>query len=964
VVTTATTGGVRVPLATYRLQFNSAFTFRDATAIVDYLHLLGITDAYASSYLRAVPGSPHGYDVADPTRLNPEIGDDASYDAWVDALHRHGMGHILDLVPNHMGIAKASNPWWVDVLENGPSSRYARVFDISWNPIKKELADKVLIPVLGDQYGAVLERGELQLAYEDGAFSVHYYDDRVPIAPDTYPTILAVGLDEWLRDRDHSPEANELQSVMTAARNLPPRTTRTAEEIAIRAREKEVIKRRLAALVHDSAAAKAHVDRAVAILNGERGRPHSFDALDSLLNEQSYRLANWRVASEEINYRRFFDVNQLAAVRMEDPEVFEEVHRFAFELVARGAVSGLRVDHVDGLYAPKDYLERLQARAGEARGAADRPHATDHPMYIVVEKILDAGERLPQWPVHGTTGYEFAAAVNGLFVDARNEQALDNIYARVIRHKLSFTDLAYDSKKYVMHQTMSGDINSLGHQLNRFSESHRHYRDFTLYSLISTIKEVIACFRVYRTYVTADEPVADHDRRYILDAIACAKRRGYGMSPLVFDFIARLLLKDTPADDPDEASEQANFIGKFQQTTSPVAAKGIEDTAFYVYNRLVSLNEVGGEPTRFGVDPCALHRWMGERQRTWPHALSTTSTHDTKRGEDVRVRIDVLSEIPGAWKAAVTRWRALNRRYRTEYAGRLAPSANEEYLLYQTLVGAYPFAFGTDDASTRAAFTGRIVEYMRKAMREAKEHTSWLSPDEEYEKAVIKFIESILDCRRAAAFLQEFEPFQARVARTAISNSLAQLLIKMTAPGVPDFYQGTELWDLNLVDPDNRRPVDYARRRRLLEEIDRGRRERGDAATCAALWDARTDGRIKLFVTTRALACRAELADVYRRGEYVPVGATGLRRDCLFAFARALDERIAITCVPRLVGSLVPDGAPPLGAVWGDSRIELPPQAPERWRDAFTGCEIVAEGGSVAASALFERLPIALIVPA
>src|SRR5438067_5962988 len=530
----------RVPLSTYRLQFNREFTFRDARAVVDYLRDLGISDCYASSYLKAVPGSPHGYDVADPTRLNPEIGSDDDYFSWVAALTTRNMGHVMDLVPNHMGIAKSANPWWLDVLENGASSRFARFFDIEWHPVKDELADKLLIPILGDQYGEALERQELTLTYREGAFVVCYYEETLPIATDTYGLILQADLDRWLQEHAGG-DADELLSILTAARNLPPRTAREPEEIAVRAREKEIVKRRLAALVDASAGVKALVDASVRRMNGVAGQPRTFDPLDQLLNAQSYRLAHWRVASEEINYRRFFDVNQLAALRMEDAAVFDEVHQFVFDLVARGAVTGLRIDHVDGLFNPADYLRRLQD--GIRRGAEP---AAD-PFFVVVEKILGDDEQLsPDWPVYGTTGYEFAATVNNLFVDRRNERALDEVYRRFVRDRVSFADLAYRSKKQILHETMSGDINSLGHQLNRFSERNRHFRDFTLYSLISTLKEVIACFPVYRTYVTSSDPISEHDRRYISEAIQCAKRRAPGFTKLVFDFVARLLLKETP----------------------------------------------------------------------------------------------------------------------------------------------------------------------------------------------------------------------------------------------------------------------------------------------------------------------------------------------------------------------------------------------------------------------------------
>lgn len=944
----------RTPLSTYRLQFNHAFTFRDAQAIVDYLDALGISDCYASSYLKAVPGSPHGYDVADPTCLNPEIGSEEDYDRWIDALKSRGMGHIMDLVPNHMGIAKSANPWWLDVLENGPSSRYARFFDIEWHPVKDELADRVLIPILGDQYGEVLERQELRLTYQQGAFFVRYFEEALPIAPDTYGGIFDAVLEHWLSDHP-GPDAEELQSVLTASRNLPSRSERDPEQIAVRSREKEVVKRRLAALADSSPEVASLIDGSVARMNGVAGQPRSFDALDALLNQQSYRLAHWRVASEEINYRRFFDVNQLAALRMEDPAVFEEVHRFVFDLVQRGAVTGLRIDHVDGLFAPEDYLRRLQERCGGDSSGAAR-------FFVVVEKILGSGEQLStNWPVHGTTGYEFSAVVNNLFVDSRNERALDDIYHRFLherRERLTFQDLVYRTKKQVMHETMSGDINSLGHQLNRFSERNRHYRDFTLYSLITTLKEVIASFPVYRTYITPTDPINDHDRRYIIVAVQNGKRRASGIADVVFDFVERLLLKQTRAATPEECEARARFIGKFQQITSPVAAKGIEDTALYIHNRLVSLNEVGSDPTQFGLEPPAVHAWMSERSERWPSALSATSTHDTKRGEDVRARLNVVSEIPGAWKAAVAKWRALNRRFKTEVKGATAPSPNEEYLIYQTLVGAWPFE---TDRDTQAAFRDRIVAYMRKAMREAKVHTSWLSPDAAYETAVDHFVHSILDRRRSNLFLQEFEPFQARVAQLGIYNSLAQLAIKITAPGIPDFYQGTEFWDLNLVDPDNRRPVDYARRRERLAGL--------DATSAEELFANRADGRAKMFVMHRALAARAALRDVYEHGAYVPLDTAGARRDSAFAFARVggAPDAVAITCVPRLLASLTPDGAPPLGrTIWSDTRVELPDRISIRvFRDAFTGATIEADEAdgrrTLAAQALFERFPVALL---
>jgi (1->4)-alpha-D-glucan 1-alpha-D-glucosylmutase len=959
-VTTGTTAA-RVPTATYRLQFNAKFTFRDAHAIVDYLESLGISDCYASSYLKAVPGSMHGYDVADPTLLNPEIGSEDDYWAFIRALKAHGMGHVIDIVPNHMGIAKSSNPWWLDVLENGPSSRFARFFDIEWTPVKDELADKVEIPTLGDQYGAVLERQELTLTYRDGGFVVCYYDDWVPIAPDTIGRILSPGLDEWIEQNVADvADADELRLIITAAEHLPPRTTRDPQQIAARWREKEVVKRQLAALVERSASVREYIDRALERMNGVKGQPRSFDELDALLNQQSYRLAHWRVASEEINYRRFFDVNQLAALRMEDPAVFDQVHRFVFELVGRGAATGLRIDHVDGLFAPGDYLRRLQTRAAEV---LNLDPAIDRPLFLVVEKILGAGEQLPDWEVHGTTGYEFGALINGLFVDARNERALDTIYARFLRQRreeLSFDDLAYRSKKLVMHATMSGDINSLGHQLNRFSERNRHFRDFTLYNLISTIKEVIACFPVYRTYISETDPVSEHDRRYIAQAVRAARRRAPGTTPLVFDFVEQLLLKRTRVYTPEECEQRAKFIGKFQQITSPVSAKGIEDTALYVYNRLLSLNEVGSDPTRFGVSPEAAHRWLAERQRRWPNALSATSTHDTKRGEDVRARLNVLSEIPVEWKEAVTKWRALNRRFKSESNGATAPDPNEEYFIYQTLVGAWPF-----DESDESRFAERLKQYLSKALREAKVHTSWLSPDEAYEAKVLRFVDTILDRRRP--FLAAFRPFQQRVAEIGIYNSLSQLVLKATAPGVPDFYQGTELWDLAFVDPDNRNPVDYERRRALVAELTAANGAEG--AVARQLVANRCCGRIKVFTTVRALQARRAAGSLFESGAYVPLATRGAQSESLFAFARTNADRLAVTCVPRLIARLAGDaGRPPLGAtVWGDTTVQLPAEAAGlRLCDVFTNRRFVPCAGSnsatLAAAELFADFPVALLM--
>ncbi len=701
------------------MQFNRSFTFKDAQGLVPYLHELGISDCYSSSYLKATPGSPHGYDIADPTSLNPEVGTESEYREFIRALHAKDMGHILDVVPNHMGIARSCNAWWLDVLENGPSSVYAGFFDIDWHPIKAELENKILLPMLGDLYGVVLENQEITLMYEEGAFFIRYYDYKLPVTPKSMTRILTHRLDELLQKHgEQDPHVQELESIITAIGHLPPRSERDTSKLQEQYREKEIIKRRLAGLIKESSAIAAFVDQNVAVFNGKREDSASFDLLDALLNDQAYRLAYWRVASEEINYRRFFDINELAAIRMENPAVFKEAHSLIFRLLQEGCLTGLRIDHVDGLYDPGHYLRQLQAWAQTELGeGVDR---TERSLYLVVEKILGKGEDLPDaWPVFGTTGYEFLNQVNGLLVDSLHEPTIDEIYARFIRQRSYFGDLAYEKKKLIMVASMASEINVLGHQLNRFSERDRRSRDFTLNSLVHAIREIIACFPVYRTYITSDgEPVSDRDHAYIRLAVMKAKRRNPAVNGLVFDFVRDILLTTTEDRRRPDYDERLAFVMKFQQTTSPVTAKGIEDTALYIYNRLLSLNEVGGDPEQFGVTVRAFHEWMQHRQTRWPHALSTTSTHDSKRSEDVRARINALSEMPSLWKAHLARWRRMNKKYKTDLDGLPVPDRNDEYLLYQTLVGAWPLE-SLNERDYRV-FCDRIQAYMTKAIHEMK----------------------------------------------------------------------------------------------------------------------------------------------------------------------------------------------------------------------------------------------------
>lgn len=970
-VSSASTEAPRIPTSTYRLQFNRFFTFQDARQVVPYLHNLGITDCYSSPYLKAAPGSLHGYDLVDPTSMNPEIGTEEDYFAFIQALRAYGMGHVLDVVPNHMSIAQSSNPWWLDVLENGPGSRYAGFFDIDWHPLKQELENKVLLPILGDLYGVVLENQDIRLFYEDGRFFIQYHDCRLPIAPKPWTRILTHRLDDFVQrlGADH-PHVMELQSIVTALRHLPDRGKQDPLSIEERYREQEVIRRRLSTLVHESPDIVAFLEENVKLFNGRKDDPRSFDLLDGLLNDQAYRLAYWRVASEEINYRRFFDINELAAVRVENPAVFEATHQLIFRFLKEGAITGLRIDHVDGLYDPSEYLQQLQAWArAELPGA----HEHDRPLYLIVEKILGKGETLPEsWPVYGTTGYDFLNAVNGIFVNSANERQIDDLYTKFTRQRLSFDELVYEKKKLIAGSSMASEINVLGHQLNRFSERDRRSRDFTLGSLIHTIREIIACFPVYRTYVAWDlKDIADRDRAYIRLAVTKAKRRNPAQNALVFDFVQDILLSKPEDRQRPDWEERLGFIMKFQQTTSPVTAKGIEDTALYIYNRLVSLNEVGGDPVRFGIPLSTFHERMRERQATWPYALSATSTHDTKRSEDVRARINVLSEMPGLWRRHLTAWSKLNKKHKSELDGQPVPDRNEEYLLYQTLLGAWPFGPLSD--SEYRLFCERIQSYMSKALHEAKIHTSWVNPNLAYEQAVHKFIEAILDRATPNPFLEQFLHFQQKVAELGMYNSLAQVLLKITAPGVPDFYQGTELWDLSLVDPDNRRPVDYPLRQRWLADLQRMCANAGSdrRSVVRELLATRTDGRIKMYITMTALHYRRTHSALFRNGSYAPLEAGGSKQDHVCAFARLDGAQSVVVVVPRLLEGLLLDAdGPPIGPeIWHNTWIGLPlddtEPHPVRYRHLFTGDVLssdLVEGRPVLrASRVFNDCPVALL---
>src|SRR4051794_40131825 len=840
----------RPPGATYRLQLHHGFTFDDAAAVVQYLADLGVTHLYASPYLQAATGSTHGYDVVDHSRVSVELGGEDGHRRLCDALGGAGLGQVLDIVPNHMAITGRENTWWWDVLENGPSSVYASYFDVDWNPPESKLRNMVLMPVLGGHYGRVLEAGELQVEREGGSFTVRYFDNVLPIAPRSLDALLNAAAQRLEED---DPCRDELESIANAFGRLPPSWATDRESVRERHRDKEVLRTRLTALCEGSESVSGAIDAEVARINGDD------DALDALLERQNYRLAFWRTAGQELDYRRFFDITTLIGLRMEDPQVFEDSHRLVLQWVADGTLDGLRIDHPDGLLDPGGYLRRLHAAAPDA--------------WFVVEKILEQGEQLPPWPVAGTTGYDFLNQVGGLFVDPDGEEALTKAYVEATGDVVHYESVVDETKRVALRQVLAADLHRLTDVLVRVCERNRCYRDYTRRELRDTLAEVLASFPVYRTYVEPDPPtVTDQDRAYVEEAIATTRARRPDLDGDLLSFIEDVLLLRV------RGELEAHLAMRVQQVTGPVMAKGVEDTAFYRYNRLVSLNEVGGNPGRFGTSVDEFHEWCVSADQRWPSAMTALSTHDTKRSEDVRARIDVLSEMADEWRDVVVRWSAHNDVHRTNPW----PDRNAEWLFYQSLVGAWPLT------------TDRAVAYMQKAAKEAKAYTSWVDPVEEYDAALTAFV---TDALADATFTEDVSAFVERLVWPGRVKSLAQKLVQLTAPGVPDIYQGSELWDLSLVDPDNRRTVDFALRRRLLDDVQaRPDESVGDLADLA---DPDDPGLAKLAVVQRALLVRADRSAAFGPdATYRPITARGPDADRVLAFARSGE---VITCVPRLV---------------------------------------------------------------
>jgi (1->4)-alpha-D-glucan 1-alpha-D-glucosylmutase len=926
-----------IPTATYRLQFRSGFGFSEAEAIVPYLEKLGVTHIYASPIFKARAGSPHGYDVVDPGQLDPALGTTSDLERLHGTLKAAKMGWIQDIVPNHMALSH-ENPMITDLFENGPASPYYGFFDILWDHPYPSLRNRLLAPFLGRFYGEALESQEIQVTYGPNGFSIRYFEHEFPIKIDAYLPLLTRRMESLTSKLgEEDPDYIKYLGTLYVLKGLATVTNRELRTGHIR-----FIKRVLWELYSGNVHLRTLIDQNVEAFNGVAGHPESFRDLEALLADQFFRLSFWKVAAEEINYRRFFNINELISVKVEEERVFEETHSFLFDLVARGLIDGLRVDHIDGLYDPSGYLKALRDRTGDR--------------FIVVEKILAHDERLPEtWPVQGTTGYDFLNHVNGLFCQTKKRQAFDRIYTAFVPQESGYAELVANKKRLIIGRHMAGDIDNLAHLLKTISSSDRHASDITLYGLRRALVEVMAQFPVYRTYINR-QGMSDSDRMALERAMQRARRSIPGLSNEI-RFIERfLMLQFDDYLSETEKSQWVHFAMRFQQFTGPLMAKGFEDTTLYVYNRLLSLNEVGGDPDRFGTPVAAFHTFNLQRAQKWPNAMNATATHDTKRGEDVRARINVLSEIPKEWEAQLKAWQRINRNKKSVVQGLRVPDRNDEYFLYQTLIGTFPF-----DQTQVSGFRDRLKRYLVKAVREAKVSTGWLKPDEDYEKGYLNFVERLLEPAATNPFLESFLVFQKRVGFYGMLNGLSQTLLKLTAPGVPDLYRGTELWDLTFVDPDNRRPVDFPHLARLLEDLIR-EAKRDLSGLLKGLMENMEDGRIKLFLIYQSLHARKAQAALFEKGGYVAIEAEGERRGHVAAFARNQSRQWSITIVPLFLTSVIAEGEAPIGeAVWGDTVLPLPPDAPKNWRNAITEERVHVHQNLRVAEAL-NAFPVSLLI--
>ena len=935
-------------VSTYRLQVFKDFPFEQVQAILPYLKKLGISTLYLSPVTKAREGSNHGYDVVDPTQMNPELGGQEGFDRLFEAAKASGLNILLDIVPNHMAVS-LENPWWRDILEHGPSSPYAHFFDIDWNPSFAPVENRLLLPVLGRPFGEVLEGGEISLCFEAGSFWLECSGNRLPVEPKSYSLILNKGLGAF-KERTQA-DAGAFKEVMAALdllEELPTHTETEPSAVQKRRGLTAEIKRRLASLHASSQVFRSFLEESLHSLMGTKNDPESFFGLECLLMRQPYQLVFWQAGLREINFRRFFDVNELVGVCVEKEDVLQATHAMIFDLTAQGKVAGLRIDHIDGLFDPEGYLKGLTS------GLLSR----GNPCPVVVEKILAHGEWLPEsWPIRGTTGYDFMNAMTRLFVDSKGKEALDGLYFERNAAALPFRHVVERSKRLVIRTSFQSEVTALWYSLAILAKTYRYALDLPLRELRKLLEEVSAELDVYRTYVR-DESPSHVDKGRIFRAIERAKAFNKTLEERGFRFLGDLLTLEVPRHIEERyRRDWLGFVMDWQQFSSPVMAKGYEDTALYNYPRLISLNEVGGDPDRFGDDPKAFHAFLQDRIKNAPGSLSASSTHDTKRSEDVRSRIDVLSEYSREFRRHVHSWRRLLSHAKTRVGRESCPDTNAELLFYQTLLGAWPL-----DKQELKGLPDRMAAYMLKAAKEAKAKTSWIEPNEGYERALESFVKTALDPQASTEFLEAFSEFQRIVAFFGAINSLSQAALKLMAPGVPDTYQGTELWDFSLVDPDNRRPVNYAKREAALEALQAGE-AKGQGALLEDLLASWGDGRIKLYLTWKLLTLRREQPDLFAQGDYLPIEVVGKRKDHALAFQRSLENCTVVVVVPRLTSALSKPGIFPLGeASWEKTALILPKGAPARLKGVLAGTDIEAEQGKLSLAKVLSHFPVEVLV--
>ena len=929
---------MHIPRSTYRLQFNSSFGFKAASGIADYLSKLGISDIYASPIFKAKIGSTHGYDVVEPNHLNPQLGTDEEFDLLIDRVKEKEMNWLQDFVPNHMAY-NIQNRMLIDLLENGSNSRYAGFFDIDWDHYHAGMKGRILAPFLGKFYQEALENGEIKLNYDEEGLSINYYETRLPIKIESYADVFSFRLDK-LRHKlgRNDPDFIRYMGVLFAIKSLP-----TAEEIDERYNQIKFIKGILWELYSYNTSIKDFIDENLKIFNGIKNISESFDLLDKLLSQQNYRISFWKVANEEINYRRFFNVNELISLRVENEHVFNRIHSLVFKLCREEKISGLRIDHIDGLYDPSDYLKNVRDRTKD--------------IFLVVEKILGFEENLPAfWPVQGTTGYDFLNFLNEIFCQKKNNYRLTAFYNKFAEQNKTYEQIVIEKKRLIIQTRMAGDVENLAILIEEISSKDRFGVDVTLHGIEEALEEILAHFPIYRTYISGSEN-RKTDRKYLSEVIEKVKDENQLLAK-EFRYIGSLLTKDFDEKFTLEQKDKSlNFLMKFQQLTGPIIAKGFEDTVLYVFNRLISLNEVGSNPGKFGITLKEFYNFNKKRFAGWPHTINTTSTHDTKRGEDVRARINVLSEIPEEWVKKVRLWNKLNNKYKKNRNGYLIPDKNLEYFIYQTLLGSFPF-----DIESNENYVHRIKQYLVKSMREAKEHSSWTRPDIEYESAAHSFVENILTAD--SEFYNDFYYFQKKIAFYGIYNSLSQALIKISSPGIPDFYQGTELWDLFLVDPDNRQPVDFNLRREFLNDIvekDESLSIEDRISFLHGLLNNSSDARIKLYIIYKSLQVRNNNPGIYNEGNFVPLETGGKFKDNLIAFARIFENDILITLAPRFLTDLVVENTLPVGTdIWDDTYIKLSKINSSLLKNNLTG-EVFEKKDKILVGDIFRNFPFGLL---